>query len=48
MGPAWNHFSDKQVRDLFSDRFDILTLDEISSLEADDVVRQFRVALMEK
>ena len=28
--------------------FDILTLDEVSPLEADDVIRQFRVALMEK
>lgn len=48
MGREWNHFSDRQLRDLFSDYFDILTLKEVSSLEADDVIRQFRVSLMER
>ena len=48
MGREWNHFSDSQLRNLFSHRFDILTLDEVASLEADDVIREFRVSLMER
>lgn len=48
MGPAWNHFSERQVRDLFSDFFDILILREISSVEGDGITRYFFVSLMEK
>jgi ubiquinone/menaquinone biosynthesis C-methylase UbiE len=48
MGPAWNHFSEQQVRDLFYDRFRILRLEEISSLEGDGVSRAFHVSLMER
>lgn len=48
MGPAWNHFSATQVRDLFSSRFHLLTLDEIASVEGDGVTRHFHIALMEK
>jgi len=48
MGPAWNHFSEEQVRDLFSGPFEIMTLDEISSVEGDGKTRTFYVSLMEK
>ena len=48
MGPAWNHFSGQQVRDLFSGRFNLLSLEEISSLEGDGVTRHFHVSLMER
>ena len=48
MGPAWNHFSERQVRDLFSGAFEIMTLNEISSVEGDNVIRTFYVSLMER
>lgn len=48
MGPSWNHFSERQIRDLFSDTFAILVHKEVSSVEGDGVARLFRVALMEK
>jgi ubiquinone/menaquinone biosynthesis C-methylase UbiE len=48
MGQAWNHFSEGQIRELFSARFDTLPLDEISSEEGDGATRYFFVALLEK
>ena len=48
MGPAWNHFSEKQIRTLFSGPFAILRLEEIASVEGDGVTRHFYVSLMEK
>jgi len=48
MGRAWNHFSERQIRDLFTGHFNILTLDEISSVEGDGVTRKFHVSLMER
>ena len=48
MGQAWNHFSETQIRDLFSGRFEILLLEEMSSVEGDGETRYFYVALMEK
>jgi len=48
MGPSWNHFSEPQVRDLFSNHFEIIILEEISSVEGDKVTRYFYVSLMER
>jgi hypothetical protein len=48
MGRAWNHFSELQIRKLFSGRFRIVTLEEISSVEGDGVTRRFYVSLMER
>jgi len=48
MGQEWNHFSPAKIRRLFSDGFEILMLDEISSVEGDGETRYFHVALMEK
>jgi cyclopropane fatty-acyl-phospholipid synthase-like methyltransferase len=48
MGPAWNHFSEQQVRGLFSGHFNIMILEEISSVEGDGVTRYFYVSLMER
>jgi ubiquinone/menaquinone biosynthesis C-methylase UbiE len=47
MGPSWNHFSEKQIKKLFTDSFEILLLHEISSVEGDGVTRYFYVSLME-
>ena len=44
MRRAWNHFSKRQIRDLFFGHFDILTLDEVSSVEVDGV----RLFMIEK
>ena len=48
MVPAWNHFSEQQVRGLFSGHFNIMILEEISSVEGDGVTRYFYVSLMER
>lgn len=48
MGPSWNHFSDRDIRALFSGSFRILTLEEVSSVEGDGATRYFHVALMER
>jgi ubiquinone/menaquinone biosynthesis C-methylase UbiE len=47
MGPAWNHFSQQQLKSLFH-RFRILILEETASVEGDGVTRHFYVSLMEK
>jgi SAM-dependent methyltransferase len=48
MGPEWNHFSEQQVRELFSGCFTILMLEEISSVEGDGETMYFNVSLMER
>jgi len=48
MGRAWNHFSERKIRALFSGCFEILLLDEISSVEGDGETRYFYVSLMQK
>ena len=48
MERAWNHFSERQIVKLFSRHFEILALDEISSVEGDGITRFFYVVLMEK
>jgi ubiquinone/menaquinone biosynthesis C-methylase UbiE len=46
-GPGWNHFSEQQIRRLFSS-LTIEHLQHFSSLEGDGVVRHFYTALMRK
>jgi ubiquinone/menaquinone biosynthesis C-methylase UbiE len=46
-GPGWNHFTEKQVRNLFSS-FEVEILRHVSSLEADGVVRFFYTAIVRK
>lgn len=47
-GPAWNHFTRRQIIELFGDRFNIERVSHVSSLEGDNVTRYFYQALMEK
>ena len=47
-GPAWNHFTKKQITDLFSKHFEINEVRHISSLEGDGVKRFFYTVLMKK
>ncbi len=47
-GPAWNHFTRRQIIELFGDHFRIEGIRHVSSLEGDDVTRYFYQALMEK
>lgn len=47
-GPAWNHFTKKQLLSLFSESFVIKAVRHYPSLEGDDVVRFFYTLLMEK
>ncbi len=47
-GPAWNHFTEEQIMQLFSDRFRIQNLEHIASVEGDGYVRYFYSVLMEK
>lgn len=47
-GPAWNHFTRKQILDFFSQFFEIAEIRHISSMEGDGVRRYFYVVLMEK
>lgn len=46
-GPGWNHFTEQQVRSLFSS-FEIEFLRHVSSLEGDGVVRYFYTSIMRK
>ncbi|XHH08529.1 MAG: class I SAM-dependent methyltransferase [Candidatus Bathyarchaeia archaeon] len=46
-GPAWNHFTEPQIRRLFS-AFSIERLGHFSSLEGDGVIRYFITALIRK
>jgi 2-polyprenyl-3-methyl-5-hydroxy-6-metoxy-1,4-benzoquinol methylase len=47
-GPAWNHFTKKQIIDLFSDYFEIDEIRHISSIEGDCYKRYFYTLLMRK
>jgi ubiquinone/menaquinone biosynthesis C-methylase UbiE len=47
-GPAWNHFTKKQIIQLFADYFEIKEIRHISSLEGDGYRRYFYSTLMEK
>jgi ubiquinone/menaquinone biosynthesis C-methylase UbiE len=47
-GPAWNHFTKKQIIELFGDHFSIEWIRHVSSLEGDTVTRYFYQALMVK
>jgi ubiquinone/menaquinone biosynthesis C-methylase UbiE len=47
-GPAWNHFTRKQIIDLFSDYFEIDEIRHISSIEGDGYRRYFYTVLMRK
>lgn len=47
-GRGWNHFTRKQITDLFSERFVIEKLRQYPSLEGDGVIRFFYTALMKK
>ena len=47
-GPAWNHFTKKQVIHLFSRYFEIKEIKHISSVEGDGLKRYFYSVLMEK
>lgn len=47
-GPAWNHFTKRQIIDLFGEHFRIEWIRHVPSLEGDNVTRYFYQALMEK
>jgi 2-polyprenyl-3-methyl-5-hydroxy-6-metoxy-1,4-benzoquinol methylase len=47
-GPAWNHFTRKQIIDLFSEYFEIKEIRHISSIEGDGYRRYFYTVLMKK
>ncbi len=47
-GPAWNHFSEEQLMDVFSPSFDILEVEHFASVEGDGITRYFYSILMEK
>ncbi len=46
-GPSWNHFTEDQLRQIFS-RFDVLEIEHFSSVEGDGIVRYFYSVLMGK
>jgi ubiquinone/menaquinone biosynthesis C-methylase UbiE len=47
-GPAWNHFTEKQLISLFSDYFNIREIRHVSSIEGDGVKRYFYMVWMKK
>jgi ubiquinone/menaquinone biosynthesis C-methylase UbiE len=47
-GPAWNHFTKRQITELFGEPFRIEWIRHVPSLEGDNVTRYFYQALMEK
>jgi len=47
-GPAWNHFTGRQVRDYFSDRFTVEGEEHYGSLEIDGGYRHFLTFLFQK
>jgi ubiquinone/menaquinone biosynthesis C-methylase UbiE len=47
-GPAWNHFTEKQLISLFSDYFNIREIRHVSSIEGDGVKRYFYTVWMKK
>ncbi len=46
-GPAWNHFSDEDVINIFSPHFGIKSIEHFSSVEGDGVIRHFYATLMQ-
>jgi ubiquinone/menaquinone biosynthesis C-methylase UbiE len=46
--PAWNHFTEEQIIQLFSNYFKIKNIEHIASVEGDGYVRYFYAVLMEK
>jgi ubiquinone/menaquinone biosynthesis C-methylase UbiE len=47
-GPAWNHFTEKQLNRLFSSYFEIREIRHVSSIEGDGVRRFFFTVWMKK
>jgi len=47
-GTAWNHFTKKQIYELFGDAFKFRWLKHVSSIEGDEVTRYFYEALMKR
>jgi 2-polyprenyl-3-methyl-5-hydroxy-6-metoxy-1,4-benzoquinol methylase len=47
-GPAWNHFTEKQLISLFSYYFNIREIRHVSSIEGDGVKRYFYMVWMKK
>jgi len=47
-GFAWNHFTRQQIVELFSDYFEIRSIEHVESVEGDGYVRYFYSVLMEK
>lgn len=47
-GPAWNHFTKKEIREIFSPFFKIEKTEEFSSVEGDGVTRHFHSIFMRK
>ena len=47
-GPAWNHFTKLQIKELFSDYFELSRIRHYPSLEGDGYVRFFYTVLMKK
>jgi ubiquinone/menaquinone biosynthesis C-methylase UbiE len=47
-GPAWNHFTKKQLISLFSGYFELGELRDYASVEGDGVTRYFYTVLMKK
>lgn len=45
-GPGWNQFTEQQINELFSKRFDILFIKDVEFLEGDSVYRFFLNSLM--
>jgi ubiquinone/menaquinone biosynthesis C-methylase UbiE len=44
-GPAWNHFSDVEILDIFSPHFEAIEMQHFSSLEGDGHTRFFYATL---
>lgn len=47
-GPAWNHFTEEEIRDIFSGALAILEVVHVESVEGDGIKRYFYNVLMEK
>lgn len=47
-GPAWNHFTEEQIIQIFSGYFRIRDIKHVSSVEGDGVVRYFYSVLMDR
>lgn len=47
-GPAWNHFTEEQIIQLFSNHFEIKNIEHMASVEGDGYTRYFYSVLMEK